>query len=67
MTNKRKPANIAWRDEQFPTQLEMRLTGSVGKKGGYGDYLRLLEFYRETRNAQARELSFAGRQRRPLD
>ena len=29
---------------------------SAEKKGTYGDYLRLLEFYRETHDEQAREI-----------
>lgn len=38
------------------TQLRTHLIASAGKKGTYGDYLRLLEFYRETRDEQAREI-----------
>ena len=38
------------------TQLKTHLTASAEKKGTYGDYLRLLEFYRDTRNEQAREI-----------
>ena len=38
------------------TQLRTHLTASAEKKGTYGDYLRLLEFYRETRDEQAREI-----------
>ena len=55
----RKPSNP---DEHFEalgellTQLRTHLTASAEKKGTYGDYLRLLEFYRETRDDQAREI-----------
>jgi hypothetical protein len=38
------------------TQLRTHLTASAEKKGTYADYLRLLEFYRETRDDQAREI-----------
>ena len=38
------------------TQLRTHLIASAEKKGTYGDYLRLLEFYRETRDEQAREI-----------
>jgi hypothetical protein len=38
------------------TQLRAHLTASAEKKGTYGDYLRLLEFYRETHDEQAREI-----------
>jgi hypothetical protein len=41
---------------QLLTQLRSHLTASAEKKGTYGDYLRLLEFYNETRNEQAREI-----------
>ena len=41
---------------QLLTQLRSHLTASAEKKGTYGDYLRLLEFYRETRDEQAREI-----------
>jgi hypothetical protein len=37
-------------------QLKTHLTASAAKKGTYGDYLRLLEFYQETRHAQTREI-----------
>jgi hypothetical protein len=53
-TKKKKPAP-AGPDEHFEaldqllTQLKTHLTASAGKKGTYGDYLRLLEFYRESR------------------
>jgi len=38
------------------TQLRTHLLTSAEKKGTYGDYLRLLEFYRETHDEQAREI-----------
>ena len=38
------------------SQLRTHLTASAEKKGTYGDYLRLLEFYRDTRDEQAREI-----------
>jgi hypothetical protein len=38
------------------TQLRAHLTASAEKKGTYGDYLRLLEFYRETSDEQANEI-----------
>ena len=38
------------------TQLRAHLTASAEKKGTYGDYLRLLEFYRETSDEQAKEI-----------
>ena len=38
------------------TQLRTHLTASAEKKGTYGDYLRLLEFYREASDEQAREI-----------
>jgi len=59
---RKNAANTAGRDEHFDalgqllTQLKTHLTESAGKKGTYGDYLRLLEFYRETRGEQAREI-----------
>jgi hypothetical protein len=37
-------------------QLKTHLTASAGTKGSYGDYLRLLEFYRETRGVEATEI-----------
>jgi hypothetical protein len=37
-------------------QLRAHLTASAEKKGTYGDYLRLLEFYRETSDEQANEI-----------
>ena len=37
-------------------QLKTHLTASAGKKGTYGDYLRLLEFYRETQDNRTREI-----------
>jgi hypothetical protein len=41
---------------EFLTQQRTHLTGSAASKGTYGDYLRLLEFYRESRGEQIREL-----------
>jgi hypothetical protein len=41
---------------EFLTQLRTHLTDSAASKGTYGDYLRLLEFYRESRGEQIREL-----------
>jgi hypothetical protein len=38
------------------TQLREHLTASAEKKGTYGDYLRLLEFYRETSDEQVKEI-----------
>ena len=38
------------------TQLKAHLTASAEKKGTYGDYLRLVEFYRETSDEQANEI-----------
>jgi hypothetical protein len=42
--------------DQLLIQLKKHLTSADGKKGTYGDYLRLLEFYRTTRAGQAREI-----------
>ena len=39
------------------TQLRTHLTASADKKGTYGDYIRLLEFYRETSDEQVREIT----------
>jgi hypothetical protein len=41
---------------QLLSLLKKHLTSSQGKKGTYGDYLRLLEFYRETRGRRPTEL-----------
>jgi hypothetical protein len=38
------------------TQLRTHLTASTEKKGTYGDYLRLLEFYRENSDQQVKEI-----------
>ena len=38
------------------TQLRTHLTTSAEKKGTYGDYLRLLEFYRENSDQQVKEI-----------
>ena len=38
------------------TQLRTHLTESAEKKGTYSDYLRLLEFYRETQDTSANEV-----------
>ena len=63
MNRKNKKALItAGPEEHFETlgellmQLKTHLTTSAGKKGTYGDYLKLLDFYRYTRGAQAREI-----------
>lgn len=42
--------------DQLLTQLKKHLTASAGAKGSYGDYLRLLEFYSNTRGAEPRRL-----------
>ena len=42
------------------TQLRAHLTAAAEKKGRYGDYLRLLEFYRETSDGQAKEIIIGG-------
>ena len=58
----RKNKSTSDRDEHFEslgellTQLRTHLTASAEKKGTYGDYLRLLEFYREARGAQAADI-----------
>jgi hypothetical protein len=41
---------------QLLTQLRTHLTASAEKKGTYGDYLRLLEFYRENSDQQVKEI-----------
>ena len=41
---------------QLLTQLRTHLTASAEKKGTYGDYLRLLEFYRENSHQQVKEI-----------
>ena len=63
MTRKnKKPAGTAGPEEHLESlgdllaQLKTHLTASAGKKGTYGDYLRLLEFYAQTRGAQPREI-----------
>ena len=38
------------------TQLKTHLVKSAEKKGTYSDYLRLLEFYRETREGKTRQI-----------
>jgi hypothetical protein len=38
------------------TLLRTSLTGAVEKKGSWTDYLRLLEFYRETHHGSAGEI-----------
>lgn len=45
---------------QLLTQLKTHLTTSAERKGAYGDYLRLLEFYRAAADTQARESLLAG-------
>jgi hypothetical protein len=59
----RKRRNAAGPEEQhldavseLLAQLRTHLTASAGKKGTYGDYLRLLEFYRETRGERPAEI-----------
>ena len=58
----RKTTNSLGPDEHFQalgqllTQLKTHLTDSAGKKGTYGDYLRLLEFYREAHDHQLKEI-----------
>jgi hypothetical protein len=37
-------------------QLKTHLAKSAGEKGTYGDYLRLLDFYRQTRGVEATEI-----------
>jgi hypothetical protein len=37
-------------------QLKTHLSESAGKKGTYGDYLRLLEYFRGAHGRQAREI-----------
>ena len=55
-------STIAGRDQhlealdQLLTQLRAHLTASAEKKRTYGDYLRLLEFYREARGAHAADI-----------
>jgi hypothetical protein len=41
---------------QLLTVLRTHLTDAAEKKGSWSDYLRLLEFYRHTRDASAREI-----------
>ena len=41
---------------QLLTQLRTHLTSSGATRGTYGDYVRLLEFYRESRGEQNREI-----------
>jgi hypothetical protein len=58
----RKNKHTVDADEHFEslgellTQLRTHLTASAEKKGTYGDYLRLLEFYRETSDQQVKEI-----------
>ena len=58
----RKTTTTTDHDEHFEalgqllTQLRTHLTVSSAKIGTYGDYLRLLEFYREASADQAREI-----------
>ena len=56
--NRKPPAHDEHLDALGPllAQLRTHLTASAEKKGTYGDYLRLLDFYRETRDGQAREI-----------
>jgi hypothetical protein len=60
--NNRKISNTSGPDEHIETlgellnQLRTHLTGAAAGKGTWGDYLRLLEFYRETRDTSASEI-----------
>jgi hypothetical protein len=62
MSRKNKNSETAGRDVhiealgQFLTQLREHLTDSATNKGTYADYLRLLEFYRDSREEQVREI-----------
>ena len=58
----RKTTTTTDHDEHFEalgqllTQLRTHLTASSAKIGTYGDYLRLLEFYREASAEQVKEV-----------
>ena len=41
---------------ELVAQLRKHLTASAEKKGTYGDYLRLLEFYRDSSSAQVTQI-----------
>ena len=62
MTRKKSKTSTAVRDEHFEaidqllTQLRTHLTDSAGKKGTYGDYLRLLEAYQGSEREQPRQI-----------
>jgi hypothetical protein len=55
-------SNTAGMDEHFDAvdqlliQLRTHLTGEAANKGTYSDYLRLLDFYRESRGERVREI-----------
>ena len=59
-----KTRDIAGPDEHIDTlgelltQIRTDLTGAAGKKGTWSDYLRLLEYYRETREASSSRAIF---------
>ena len=61
MNRKTKTTTKTDQDEHFGalgellTQLRTHLASE--KKGTYGDYLRLLEFYRETNGEQVKEIT----------
>jgi hypothetical protein len=50
-------------------QLKAHLVASAGKKGTYGDYLRMLEFYRNTCGEQPKKLivHWVDAEKLPLD
>jgi hypothetical protein len=62
MSRRNKVSEISGPDEHIETlgelltQLRTHLTAAVDRKGTWSDYLRLLEFYRETRDTSAREI-----------
>jgi len=56
MSNKNQPMNRNNKKALNTSERFHALGESAGQKGTYGDYLRLLEFYRETRGEQAREI-----------
>jgi hypothetical protein len=59
---KKNTPKVASADEHLDTlgemlaQLKTHLTESGEKKGSYADYLRLLEFYRETRGVEVKQV-----------
>jgi hypothetical protein len=60
--NNRKTRAAAGPDDHIDTlgelltQLRTHLTEAAEKKGTWSDYLRLLEFYRQTRETSPREI-----------